>query len=120
VDQNLQPTVTVEAQAALHLKALGGQHLDLGQNFKITGQGIDHTFDELNHAGAIVNLSGINTIYGNVGLSLQPGIGVESVFGPSQLSLLGQQNQSASNALTVPAAATGSSTENDNIIDTGA
>src|SRR5207249_2508757 len=106
--------------AALHLLAPIGAHLDLGQNFSFSGQGIDHTFSEITRQGSIENLRGINTIYGNVAFAGQAGVGVESVFGASQLTLLGEQSQIQNASLVIPAAATGSSTENDNIIDTGA
>jgi autotransporter-associated beta strand protein len=89
-DQNLQPTVTVEQGASLHFKGSAINPISITQNLVLDGQGINHTFGDLNQQGALENLSGINTVNSNVTLEGQDGIGVEKVFpGPSQLYLSG-------------------------------
>jgi autotransporter-associated beta strand protein len=123
VSQVSQPLVTIQTGAALHLKAAPGANLNLHQNFDVIGQGIAHPFSEINFQGAIENVEGVNTITGNIFLRGAVGIGVEKVFGPSQLSLLGTQTQNVGGAtgiISIPTQnATGGSTESDNIIPTG-
>jgi autotransporter-associated beta strand protein len=87
-NQNLQATVTVEEGAALHLYPSAGT-IDLPQNFFLKGTGFFHTFDQINQQGALENLLGSNTINGNITLEGQAGVGVEHVFGPSALYLIG-------------------------------
>jgi autotransporter-associated beta strand protein len=115
----LQPSVTVEAGAALHLDPLVG-NLNIPQNLVLTGMGFNHVFGELNQQGAVENLAGVNTLSGNVVLKGQVGIGVEDVFGRgSQLRMTGSVSEKVA-ALTLAANASGGSAESDNIIDTGA
>ncbi len=119
--QSAQPVVTVRPNAALMLNALGGTTLNLHQNFVLSGTGVTHPFSEIDQQGAIENIDGINSIEGNIKFTGPAGIGVNPVFGPSQLSLLGEQSQPAGGiAIPVGANASGSSAENDNVIDTGA
>ncbi len=109
ITQSDQPTVTVEAGAAIQVYDKTGKGINLPQNFVLAGQGIGSastSFSELNQQGAIENIGGINTITGNIVYLGQAGIGVEPTFGPSQLSLLGTQSDQASN--TYLAAVSGS------------
>jgi autotransporter-associated beta strand protein len=113
-----QPTVTVDPGAALHLDPLSG-NLTISQNLVLAGMGINHLFGQLNQQGAVENLAGINTLSGNVVLKGQVGIGVEDVFGVgSQLRMTGEMSERAP-VLNIGAGASGTSAENDNIIDTG-
>jgi autotransporter-associated beta strand protein len=106
VEQADEPTVTIDAGAAVHLYDPSGTGINLRQNFNIAGNGIGSQstkFSELNQQGAIENIGGVNTITGNILFNASPGptptsppvtqtgIGVEQVFGTSQLSLLGTQ-----------------------------
>ncbi len=121
--QAVQPTVTVELNAALHLKPKVG-NLTIPQNFVLTGMGITHPFVStataggIDDLGAIANLLGINTIPGNILLLGQVGIGVEQVFGPSQLYLTGFIGESLP-VINVSGSASGGTQEDDNVIDTG-
>jgi autotransporter-associated beta strand protein len=89
-----QPVTTVLTGAALHLKALAGNSLNVVENLVLAGNGITHPFQLINQKGALMNLSGNNTIGGpfNVGGTIRSsfihlngvaGIGVETVFGQS-------------------------------------
>ena len=91
--QNNQPTTTVEDGAALHLMAQSGENLDIDENLALTGEGISHAFSLINQAGAVENLAGINTLDGNIRLAGQAAIGVQAVFGPSQLTTIGTISQ---------------------------
>ncbi len=69
VAQNDQPLVTIKDKAALDLYAPAGQTLDLHQNFSITGLGVTApsvALSEIKQQGAIENISGINSIEGNI------------------------------------------------------
>ncbi len=73
----IQPTVTVEPGAALHLKPLtAGASLNIVKNMVLGGTGINHPFALINHKGALESLGGINTIGGPVDLGL--GLGIRS------------------------------------------
>jgi autotransporter-associated beta strand protein len=104
VAQNDEPTVTIDAGAALHLYDTTGNGITLRQNFYVAGNGLNSptaTFSEIVQQGAIENLGGVNSIVGNILLKDQQtvvngnivnnpvGIGVEQVFGASQLKLSG-------------------------------
>jgi autotransporter-associated beta strand protein len=123
VGDTMQATVTVENTASLHLDGVGGA-INIAQNLVLAGMGFKHNFDSISQMGAVENINGINTISGNVTLRGQVGIGVENVFGPSDLTLTGQTNEkkqaaSGGNTITLNANASGGATESDNVIDTG-
>ncbi|MFO0843797.1 MAG: autotransporter-associated beta strand repeat-containing protein [Gemmataceae bacterium] len=69
------PETRVAFGAALHLKRtrLGGLDIDLPENLWLSGQGITHRFAELNQNGALLNLSGDNTVSGDIQLFSRPG-----------------------------------------------
>lgn len=115
-----QPLVTIRPNAALMLDAPTGTTLNLPENFVISGTGITHPFSEIDQQGAIENIAGANSIEGNIEISGPAGIGVEPVFGPSQLALLGEISQpSSTSSIPVGAQASGGSQESDTIVDTG-
>lgn len=107
--QNNQPVVTIESGAGLHLKPAQGSNLTITNNFAIAGMGVTapsvsfvstNLVGGIDTMGAIANLSGTNTLVGNVALDGTAGIGVERVFpdgsafptlkgDPSQLYLAG-------------------------------
>jgi len=118
-DQNLQPTVTVEQGAALHLKGSATNPVDITQNLVLDGQGINHTFGDINQQGALESISGINTVRSNVTLEGQAGIGVEHTFGPSQLYLSGHLYDQPI-VHSIAAHSPGGPGEVDNFYDTGA
>lgn len=115
--QTNQSTVTVGPGAALHLYPLTG-NLTLPYNFVLAGSGMDHPFALIDQQGAIENLNGINTIPGNIILRGQVGIGVEHVFGPSQLYLTGAISETTP-IINVSGNASGGPEEDINVIDTG-
>jgi len=119
VDQNLQPTTTVEQGAALQLMGSATNPIDVGQNLVLDGQGISHTFGDISQQGAIESLDGINTVHSNVTLEGPDGVGVEQVFGPSQLYLTGHLYDQAI-VHQIAAQSPGGSHETDDIFDTGA
>jgi autotransporter-associated beta strand protein len=119
------PTTTVEYGAALHLypdPVLVG-NMTLYENLVLAGTGITHPFATtsagpgISQAGALLNLTGENTVAGNVTLWDHAGIGVEQVFGTSQLYLTGNLKQRQS-PVVVYGAANGGTAENDNVIST--
>ena len=68
--------------------------LHLINNFIISGDGFSHNYGLLNHAGAIENIAGNNTLSGIIQLNGVAGIGVEELSPPapgaeSQLNLTG-------------------------------
>jgi autotransporter-associated beta strand protein len=130
LDQNLQPSATVEAGAAIHLYPLAG-NLDIGENLVLKGLGISHPYGLINQQGALENLAGINQEHGNIQLQRAAGIGVENVFPPaaSQLNIgltttsptaSGGQISDAPPVMNVVSRSSGGSAESDNVIDTGA
>ncbi len=117
-DQNLQPTTTVEEGAALHLMGSATNPVDMTQNLVLDGTGFDHTFGEINQQGALENIDGINTINSNITLEGPDGIGVEQIFGHSQLYLTGNiYDQQIVH--TIAAHSPGGSQETDDFFDTG-
>jgi large repetitive protein len=71
---SLSPT-TVEAGASLQLKAPAGSTLTIPNNLILAGPGITHPSLLLNQEGALINLSGNNTITGTIQLNGIAGIG---------------------------------------------
>ncbi len=122
VGDTQQPTVTVASGAALHLDPQGGSNMIVGQNLALAGTGlVDPTYGLIRSMGAVENLAGINTLTGNVTLLGQVGIGVENVFGASDLTMTGSMNEKmTAQAIVSNATASGGTTENDNVVDTGA
>ena len=110
-----QPTIKVESGAALQLDAPGNS-INIGQNLNLTGTGFVHSYGLINQMGAIENIAGNNTLSGNVALNGPVGIGVEDIFGASDLTMTGTLgSQTAKNAIAVNGAASGGSAENDNV-----
>ncbi len=138
VGLGVEPNVTVESGAALHLLPLAG-NITLTNNLILFGSGITNAFYPLiNQEGAIENLAGINNLTGNVGLADQVGVGVEQIYEASdptspnysnplinnvasQLTAQGTQ-YGAKPVVTISAAPSGSGgiTEFDQIINVGA
>src|SRR5262249_22742104 len=118
--QTNQPTVTIEAATALHLKPPSDSiRLVPTQNFAANGLGMDHPFGLINQMGAIENLIGMNTIPGNVTVSGELGIAAEQVFGKSRLYLTGTIDEKTA-VINVGGTAQGGPQEDDKVIDTGA
>ncbi len=121
----VQPAVTVQEGASLHLKPLvSGKNLVLAKNFVLSGVGITNAFSGLSQEGAIVNLGGVNTLTGDVQLRKNVGIGVQNFDGnpsvnQSQLTMTGTMSEFVPSAILVPATASGGSLENASIIETG-
>src|SRR5262249_28674947 len=66
----IQPTATVRAGAALHLKPrTPGASFNLIRNLVLSGDGISHNFGLINHKGALMSLGGLNTVGGPVDLN---------------------------------------------------
>jgi autotransporter-associated beta strand protein len=112
-----QPAVTVLNGAALHL--LPGGSLTIANRLVLSGHGITHPFATINQEGALLNLGGVNTVTGDVGLLGDAGIGVQNPPQGSRLTLSGSVSQTSS-PVSLGATASGGSQENSNIIDTGA
>lgn len=88
--QEIQPVVDVKDGAALMLKPFAtGTSFAFTHNLVLQGSGIQHPFGLINFKGAVENLSGVNTLHGNIQLKGQVGIGVEEVFGRSHLTTTG-------------------------------
>jgi len=114
-----QATVTVENGASLHLDGATG-NLNIAQNLVLAGSGFTHNFSKISKMGAVENLDGINTLSGNVTLKGQVGIGVETVFGASDLTMTGSMGEKIkAAAIPVSGNASGGASESDNLIDTG-
>ncbi len=122
VADTLQPTITVEAGAALHLDAPGGS-INVPQNLSLRGIGFIHSYGLINQMGAVENIAGTNTLSGNIILNGPAAIGVENVFPgiASDLTTTGSMSSPTGNknAITLNATASGGSMESDNVIDTG-
>jgi autotransporter-associated beta strand protein len=117
-----QPVVTVENGGALQLDPTGGG-ITVPQNLVLAGMGLtNQSYGLINQMGAVETLAGSNTLTGNVTLRGVAGIGVEGVFGATDLTLTGSvtDKQAAVAAIPVNANAQGGSTEADQVIDTGA
>ena len=104
IGDTVQPYTVVENGAALHLKALtAATNLTLANNLILSGLGVVHQFATNNgnslsapnplggpgqtSGGALLNLSGANTLTGNIEFNGPAGIGVEAL-GPNPLSQL--------------------------------
>ncbi len=97
---DVQPGTRVEAGASLHLYPLAGQSLNIAENLTLSGNGFVHpygtptgTADGISLQGALENLAGVNTLSGTVNLLGQAGIGVDPVFGASQLTQTGKMGE---------------------------
>ncbi len=78
--QTVQPATYVSAGAALHVRPLvPGAPLTIPENLNIAGVGIDHPYALLGRKGALMNLDGVNTWTGDIGLIGSAGVGVEEV-----------------------------------------
>lgn len=76
--QGFLPPVQVDDGASLMLKEdLNGNKIEPEYNLFLTGLGIKHRYAWLNQMGALVNLSGANSIQGYITLNGEAGIGVE-------------------------------------------
>jgi autotransporter-associated beta strand protein len=125
IADTLQSSVTVQAGAAIHLKSLTpGANLAIGKNFVLYGQGITHPFSLINQEGALLNLSGANSISGSVALNQNVGIGVQNLdpnptVNPSQLTLTGPTTDFLQTSRTFSTSASGGFFANSNIVETG-
>lgn len=118
--QEVQPEVTVNTGAALMFYPLEpGTNFTFSHNLDLQGTGISHPFALINQKGALENLSGVNTIDGNMAMTNKVGIGVEKVFGPSHLSLKGEQTENPVTAININANFNGGSNQNARVVDTG-
>jgi fibronectin-binding autotransporter adhesin len=76
----IQPLVTVQAGAAIHLKALSsGTGLTISKNFILSGLGISHPYSMINQEGALLNLGGVNTLSGDIALTKNVGLGAQNL-----------------------------------------
>lgn len=82
----LQPAVTVDPGAALHLYALPGTTIVLARNLVLSGLGLNSTgilstsFNALNQEGSLMSLAGSNLITGGIKLATpNVGIGVQDL-----------------------------------------
>ena len=93
---NWEPTSVFDG-AAVHLRPLTGAPtgLTVPNNFVLSGTGIDHPFDLIDHGGSLQNIEGNNRLTGIIQLNGTGSIGVEQVFpqgpldDPSQLTVAG-------------------------------
>ncbi len=134
VTQDDQATITVESGGALHLRDTSGNGMTIHQNLNLTGTGVNHPFGLINQQGALENLQGANTIAGNIVVNgqtvgaaaqlVEPGIGVEKVFGAattSQLITTGTISDTPRTLVTTVQAQNSFANVNDNsVIETGA
>ncbi len=95
ISDTLLPAATVAEGAALHIKPLtAGASINLIKPLILSGTGITHPFALISQKGALMSLSGQNTVGGteftrktDIRLNGQAGIGVE-LLGPSTVSTL--------------------------------
>mgnify|MGYP005837221185 CR=1 FL=1 len=87
-----RPNVVISSGAALHIRG-GVSGMTESHNYIISGSGISHPYDKLDQNGAVLNLTGVNTLNGIIRLNGIAGIGVEQLPPPapqqSQLRLTG-------------------------------
>jgi len=123
VGDTAQPSTTVEAGAALHIRPLTAASLplDIRNNLILNSTGIVHPFSMISQEGALMNLGGNNVVSGNIQLNGNVGIGVQDLgpVSPSELTLTGVISQKAAAVLNINGSTSGTAAENDNIIDTG-
>ncbi|MBM3994532.1 MAG: hypothetical protein FJ303_10335, partial [Planctomycetes bacterium] len=92
--QEVQPTVTVNFDAALMLRPYAdGTSFTFTHNMVLQGMGIHHAYSKIDQQGAVENLAGVNTLNSNIQLKGPVGIGVEEVFGRSNLVSTGEISQ---------------------------
>jgi autotransporter-associated beta strand protein len=120
VNQNDEQTITVDAGAALHLKDVSGTGLTIHQNLTLAGQGFTYPFAQISQQGALENIQGINSVAGNINLQGATAIGVEKVFGASQLVVTGSASDTPPNIYqTVDHTSIFAPVNDENIIMTG-
>ncbi len=114
-NQGAEFNTYVDSGAALMLLPFNpNSNMSLGNtNLILQGEGISHAFPLIDNMGAVENLSGVNTIAGNITLEGQVGIGVEEIYPGtiSDLTLSGGQISQANatplfNRPGIPAAIT--------------
>jgi autotransporter-associated beta strand protein len=126
-----QPETHVEEGASIHLKRTRSTGLDINllENLWLAGDGIDHRFDEMNHKGALLNLSGFNTVPYNVNLIAKPNfpqVGIGADLDPtatsvtqSELTFTGLMRETPLPFDIPRGSAAGGSDEDRYLIDTG-